>query len=163
MLKNIFISLIIPLGIILWQPSASAATVFCNKTNSPIRVAYARGTLDPTLSIEMTSYDVKGWLNITPGACMTASNAPADKIDRPNGYDLVRHYYYAKSMNTKIVLTAEVSPRTEKFCIRDSNFKYEHGLGYESSKLKCGRGYKQVDFSTFYSTTPNYTVLVTSK
>jgi uncharacterized membrane protein len=167
MLKNIilpiFIVLIAPISAIALQSPASASTVFCNKTNSPIRVAYARGTLDPTLSIETTNYEVKGWLKIAPSACNTASTEPADKIDRPNGYDLVRHYYYAKSTNKKIVLTAEISPRTEKFCIRDSNFQYERGLGYESPKLKCERGYRQVNFSTFYSTTPNYTVLLTSK
>jgi Protein of unknown function (DUF1036) len=162
MLKNIFISLIIPLGIILWQPSASAATVFCNKTNSPIRVAYARGILDPTLSIETTNYEVKGWLKIVPGACTTASTEPADRIDRSNGYDLVRHYYYAKSTNKKIVLTAETSRRTEIFCIRNSNFKYDRGLSNESPKLKCGRGYTQVSFSNFNSNTPNYTVSLTS-
>jgi Protein of unknown function (DUF1036) len=166
MLKNItlplFTSLIAPISAIALQSSASASTVFCNKTDSPVRVAYARGTLDPTLSIEMTSYKVKGWLKIAPGACMTASTEPADKIDRPNGYDLVRHYYYAKSTNKKIALTAEFFQRTEKFWIKDSNFKYDRGLGYESPKLKCSRGYKQIDFSTFYSTTPEYTVLLTS-
>jgi uncharacterized membrane protein len=166
MLKNIslpiFIALITPISTIALQSSASAATVFCNKTNSPIRVAYARGTLDPTLSIEMTSYKVTGWWKIASGACTTASTEPADKIDRPNGYDLIRHYYYAKSMNKKIVLTAETLPRTEKFCIRDSNFQYERGLGYESPKLKCGRGYTQVSFRTFSSNTPNYIVSLTS-
>jgi uncharacterized membrane protein len=155
-------NLLIFIGAIAFQASASAATVFCNKTNSPIRVAYARGTLDPTLSIETANYQVKGWLKIAPGACMTASTEPADKIDRSNGYDLVRHYYYAKSTNKKIVLTAETSSRTEKFCIRDSNFKYDRGLGYESPKLKCDRGYRQVDFSTFNSTTPNHKVLLTN-
>jgi hypothetical protein len=76
MLKNIglpiLIPLITPISAIAIQPSASASTVFCNKTNSPIRVAYARGTLDPTLSIETANYEVKGWLKIAPGACMTA-------------------------------------------------------------------------------------------
>jgi uncharacterized membrane protein len=167
MLKKVslplFISLISPISAIAIQASASASTVFCNKTNSPIRVAYARGTLDPTLSIEMTSYKVKGWWKIAPGACTMASTEPADKINRPNGYDLVRHYYHAKSTNKKIVLTAEVSPRTENFCIRDSNFKYERGLGDESPKLKCDPGYRQVSFSTFNSNTPNYTVSLTSK
>ncbi len=166
MLKNIslpiFIVLITPISAIALQSPATASTIFCNKTNAPIRVAYARGTLDPTLSIEMTSYEVKGWLKIASGACLTASTEPADKIDRPNGYDLVRHYYYAKSTNKKIALTAEFFQRKEKFCIRDSNFQYERGLGYESPKLKCSRGYKQVDFSTFYSTTSDYTVLLTS-
>jgi uncharacterized membrane protein len=167
MLKNIglpiLIAPIVLISAIAVQSTASASTVFCNKTNSLIRVAYARGTLDPTLSIETANYEVKGWLKIAPGACMTASTEPADKVDRSNGYNLVRHYYYAKSTNKKIVLTAETSPRTEKFCIKDSNFKYERGLGYESPKLKCDRGYKQVSFSTFNSNTPNYTVLLISK
>jgi uncharacterized membrane protein len=167
MLKNIsrsiFITLAAPICAIVLQPAAHASTVFCNKTNAPIRVAYARGTLDPAPSIEMTNYEVKGWLNIASGACTTASTEPADKIDRPNGYDLVRHYYYAKSTNKKIALTPEFFQRKEKFCIRDSNFQYDRGLGYESPKLKCSRGYTQVDFSTFYSTTPDYTVLLTNK
>ena len=167
MLKNInlpiFIALIAPITAIALQSSASASTVFCNKTNSPIRVAYARGTFDPAPSIEMTSYKVKGWLKIAPGACVTASNEPADKIDRPDGYDLVRHYYYAKSTNKKVVLTAETSPRTEKFCISDRNFQYDRGLGDESPKLKCDRGYKQVSFSNFNSNAPKYTVSLTSK
>ncbi len=166
MLKNISLPILIglftPISAIALQSPASASTVFCNKTNSPIRVAYARGTLDPTLSIEMTSYKVKGWLKIAPGACMTASTEPADKIDRPDGYNLVRHYYYAKSANKKIVLTAETSPRTEKFCIRDTNFQYDRGLGYESPKLKCDRGYRQVSFSNFNSNTSNHTISLTN-
>jgi uncharacterized membrane protein len=166
MLKNIsrsiFITLAAPICAIALQSTASASTVFCNKTNSPIRVAYARGTFDPRPSIETANYEVKGWLKIAPGACTMSSTEPADKVDRPNGYDLVRHYYYAKSTNKKMILTAEISPRTEKFCIRDSNFQYERGLGYESPKLKCGRGYTQVSFSNFNSNTPNYTVSLTS-
>jgi uncharacterized membrane protein len=97
MLKNIFISLIIPISTIAFQPVAHASTIFCNKTNSPIRVAYTRGTLDPILSIKTTTYDVKGWFKIAPSTCITASTEPADKVDRSNDYDLVRHYYYAKS------------------------------------------------------------------
>jgi uncharacterized membrane protein len=166
MLKSIslliFISLVTPISAIALQPSASAATVFCNKTNSPIRVAYARGTFDPRPSIEMTTYDVKGWLKIAPNTCITASTEPADKVDRSNGYDLVRHYYYAKSINKKIALMSETSPRTEKFCIKDTNFKYTRELGDTSPKLKCDRGYRQVIFSTFNSNIPNYTVLLTS-
>jgi hypothetical protein len=166
MLKNIslpiFIALITPISAIAIQPSASASTIFCNKTNLPIRVAYARGTFDPRPSIETTNYDIKGWLKIAPGACIMASTEPADKVDRSNAYNLVRHYYYAKSTNKKIVLTAETSPRTEKFCVRDSNFKYDRGLGGESPKLKCDRGYRQVSFSNFNSNTANYTVLLTS-
>jgi uncharacterized membrane protein len=161
--RSIFITLTASISAIAVRSPASASTIFCNKTNSPIRVAYARGTLDPTLSIETANYEVKGWLKIAPGACMTASTEPADKVDLSNGYNLVRHYYYAKSTNKKITSIGEISPRTENFCIKDSNFKYERGLGYESPKLKCERGYKQVSFSTFNSNTPNYTVLLISK
>ncbi|WP_310484330.1 DUF1036 domain-containing protein [Chamaesiphon sp. VAR_48_metabat_403] len=174
MLKNIrlpiLIGLITPISAFSIQPAARAATEFCNQTNSPVRVAYARGTLDPRPSIEITNYQIKGWLTIDPGACMTASTEPADKVDRPDGYDLVRHYYYAKSTNKKIALTGEFFQSTEKFCIKDTNFKYSHAISYTSPKLKCDspkarlrqRGYKQVGFSPFYSTTPNYTVSLTS-
>jgi uncharacterized membrane protein len=166
MLKNIsrsiLIGLIAPINTISLQPAARAATEFCNQTDSPVRVAYARGTFDPRPSIEMTSYDVKGWLKIAPGTCMTASTEPADKVNRPDGYDLVRHYYYAKSINKKIISIGEISPRTEKFCIKDPNFKYNRGLGDTSPKLKCDRGYRQVDFITFDSKTPNHTVSLTS-
>jgi uncharacterized membrane protein len=158
----ILICLIIPISAISIQPAARAATEFCNQTNSPVRVAYARGTFDPRPSIEVTNYQIKGWLTIDPGACMTASTEPADKVNRPDGYDLVRHYYYAKFTNKKITLTGETSQRTEKFCIKDTNFKYSHAIGYTSPKLKCERGYKQVDFSTFDSNKPNYTVSLTS-
>jgi uncharacterized membrane protein len=158
----IFIGAIASISAIELQSSASAATVFCNKTNSPIRVAYARGIFDPTLSIETTTYDVKGWLKIAADTCITASTEPADKVDRSNGYDLVRHYYYAKSSNKKLTLTGETSPRKEKFCIKDINFKYSRELGDTSQKLKCESGYRQVSFSTFNSNTSNYTVLLTS-
>jgi uncharacterized membrane protein len=158
----ILICLIIPISAISIQPAARAVTEFCNQTNSPVRVAYARGTFDPRPSIEVTNYQIKGWLTIDPGACMTASTEPADKVNRPDGYDLVRHYYYAKFTNKKITLTGETSQRTEKFCIKDTNFKYSHAIGYTSPKLKCERGYKQVDFSTFDSNKPNYTVSLTS-
>jgi Protein of unknown function (DUF1036) len=182
MLKTVrllsFISLITTINIILFQPVVSASTVFCNKTNAPIRVAYARGTFNPTLSIEMTSYEVKGWLKIAPATCITASTEPADKVNLPNSYDLVHHYYYAKSINKNIALMGENSPRTENFCIKDTNFKYTRELGDTSPKLKCDspkafaqrlpsqrlrqRGYRQVSFTTFNSNTPNYTVLLTS-
>jgi uncharacterized membrane protein len=166
----ISICLIIPISTISIQPAARATTEFCNQTNSPVRVAYARGTFDPRPSIEVTNYQIKGWLTIDPGACMTASTEPADKVDRPDGYDLVRHYYYAKSTNKKIALTGEISQRTEKFCIKDTNFKYSYAIGYTSPQLKCDspkarlrqRGYRQVDFSTFDSNTPNHTVSLTS-
>lgn len=166
MLKNInlpiFISLIIPIAAIFIQPAADASTTFCNQTNSPVRVAYARGTFDPRPSIEVTNYQIKGWLTIDPGACTMASTEPADKIDRPDGYDLVRHYYYAKSTNKKIVLTGETSQRTEKFCIKDTNFQYDGGINLTAPKSKCDRGYKQVEFSRFNSNIPDYTVSLTS-
>ncbi len=174
MLKNInlpiFIGLITSISAISIQPAAYASTTFCNQTAFPVEVAYARGTFDPRPSIEVTNYQIKGWLTIDPGACMTASTEPADKVVRPDGYYLVRHYYYAKSTNKNITLTGETSQRTEKFCIKDTNFKYARAIGYTSTRLKCDspkarlrqRGYKQVDFSTFDSNKPNYTVSLTS-
>ncbi len=112
--------------------------------------------------IESISYKIKGWLTINPGACKIASNEPADKIDRPDGYDLVRHYYYAKFANRKIALTGKTSQHTENFCIKNTNFQYAGGIDPTSAKSKCDRGYKQVKFSTFNSNTPNHTVLLAS-
>jgi hypothetical protein len=57
----------------------------------------------------------------------------------------------------------ETSPRTEKFCIKDTSFKYARELGDTSPKLKYDRGYRYVSFSTVNSNTPNYIVLLTSK
>ncbi len=166
MLKNIsrsiFIGLITSIGAISIQPAAHASTKFCNQTAFPVEVAYARGTFDPRPSIEITSYKVKGWLKISPGACMTASTEPADKIDRPDGYDLVRHYYYAKSTNKNIALTSENSQRTENFCIKNTNFQYASAIDPTSLKSKCDRDYRLVKFSIFNSNTPNYTISLTS-
>jgi uncharacterized membrane protein len=166
MLKNtslpIFFGLMTPLSTIFLQSAADATTTFCNQTNSPIRVAYARGTFDPRPSIESINYKIKGWLKIDPGACKTASTEPADKVDRSDGYDRVRHYYYAKFANKKIALTGETSQHTENFCIKNTNFQYDSGIDPTSPKSKCDRGYKQVKFSTFNSNMPNYTVLLAS-
>jgi uncharacterized membrane protein len=166
MLKNIilpiFIGLIAPIIAISIQSAADATTTFCNQTNSPIRVAYARGTLDPRPSIESVNYQIKGWLMINPGACKTASTEPAHKIDRYDGYDLVRHYYYAKFANKKIALIGKIFQRTEKFCVKNTNFQYTDEIDPTSPKSKCDRGYKQVKFNTFSSNKPNYTVSVAS-
>jgi hypothetical protein len=166
MLKNInlpiFISLITPLSAIFIQPDARASTTFCNQTAFPVEVAYARGTFDPQPSIQSTNYQMKGWLNIDPGACATASTEPADKIDLPGGYTLVRHYYYARFASINLFLTDEKSPQAEKFCVRDTNFQYSTVLGNALPKSKCDSGYKQVKFSTFNSDIPNHTVLLTS-
>ena len=165
MLKNIrlpiLIGLITPISTIFIQPAARAATEFCNQTNSPIRVAYARGTFDPRPSIEVINYKIKGWLTIAPGACMTASTKPANKVNSPDGYSLVRHYYYAKSTNKKIVLIGETSFRTEKFCIKDTNFQYDGGINPTLPNSKCNRGYEQVSFSTFEPNETDYTVVLT--
>ncbi len=168
MLKNIsrsiFIGLVTPLSFISLQSAANATTTFCNQTNSPIRVAYARGTFDPRPSIESISYKIKGWLTINPSACITASTEPADKVNHPEGYDLVRHYYYAKFANSsKIALIGKNSQRTENFCIKNTNFQYTGSINPTSPKSKCNRGYKQVEFSTFSSNTPDHTVSFTSK
>jgi uncharacterized membrane protein len=166
MLKNInlpiFIGLITPLSAISIQLAADASTTFCNQTTSPVEVAYARGTFDPRPSIEVTNYQITGWLTIDPGACKMASNEPANKVDLPDGYDLVRHYYYAKSPNKKIALTGEISQRTEKFCIKNTNFQYAGAIDPTSPKSKCAPGYKPVKFSIFNSNMPNYTVSLTS-
>jgi hypothetical protein len=166
MLKNInlpiLIGLIAPLSAISIQPAADAATAFCNQTAFPVEVAYARGTFDPRPSIQSTNYQLKGWLNIDPGACTTASTKPADKVDLPDGYTLVRHYYYARFASINLFLTDEKSPQAEKFCVRDTNFQYSTVLGDALPKSKCNPGYKQVKFSTFNSDIPNHTVLLTS-
>jgi Protein of unknown function (DUF1036) len=165
-LKNInlplFIGLIAPITAISIQPAAHAATAFCNQTAFPVEVAYARGTFDPRPSIQSTNYQIKGWLNIDPGACTTASTEPADKVDLPGGYTLVRHYYYVRFASINLALTKEISPQAEKFCIKDTNFQYSTELGDALPKSKCDRGYKQVKFSTFNSDIPNHTVLLTS-
>jgi Protein of unknown function (DUF1036) len=165
MLKSInlpiFIGLITPITAIFIPPAADASTTFCNQTNSPIRFVYARGTFDPRPSIESINYKIKGWLTINPGGCKIASTEPADKIDRPDGYNLVRHYYYAKFTNKKIDLTG-IPQHTESFCIKNTNFQYTGGINPISPKSKCDRGYKQVKFSTFSSNSPNYTVSVAS-
>ncbi|WP_310422663.1 DUF1036 domain-containing protein [Chamaesiphon sp. VAR_48_metabat_135_sub] len=160
--RSIFIGLITQISAIILAPSAHASTDFCNQTNSQIQVAYARGTFDPRPSIEITSYKVKGWLKISPGACMTASTEPADKIDRPDGSDRIRHYYYAKFVNKKIALTSKIFQHTEKFCIKNASFQYAGEIDPASPKSKCDQGYKPVEFITFNSNTPNYTVSLTS-
>ncbi len=166
MLKNInlpiFISLITPLSAIFIQPDARASTTFCNQTAFPVEVAYARGTLDPRPSIQSTNYKVKGWLPIDPSACTIASTEPADKIDRPDGYDLVRHYYYVRFASINLSLTNEKSPQAEKFCVKNTNFQHAGGIDLTSPKAKCKRGYQQLKFSTFNSDIPNHTVLLTS-
>jgi Leucine-rich repeat (LRR) protein len=167
MLKNIklsiLIGLIIPISTISSQPAARAATEFCNQTNAPVRVAYARGTLDPRPSIEIINYQIKGWLTIDPGACTTASTEPANKVDRPDGYDLVRHYYHTKFASSNLALTDETASKIEKFCIRDTDFQYASGIDPTSPKPKCERGYREVSFGTFYSNTPNYKIALTSQ
>jgi Protein of unknown function (DUF1036)/Leucine Rich repeats (2 copies) len=165
-LKNInlpiFIGLITSISAISIQPAAYASTTFCNQTAFPVEVAYARGTFDPRPSIQSTNYKIKGWLPIDPSACTIASTEPADKIDLPNGYTLVRHYYYVRFASINLTLTKEISPQAEKFCIKDTNFQYSTEIGDALSKSKCDRGYKQVKFSTFNSDIPNHTVLLTS-
>jgi uncharacterized membrane protein len=175
MLKNIrlsiLIGLIIPISTISIQPAAHAATEFCNQTNSPVRVAYARGTFDPRPSIEVTNYQIKGWLMIDPGGCTTASTEPADKVNRPDGYDLVRHYYYTKVASENLSLTDETTSQVEKFCIRDTDFQYTGGIDPTALKSNCDslkarlrqRDYRQVNFSTFYSNTPNHKIALTSQ
>jgi hypothetical protein len=175
MLKNIrlsiLIGLIMPISTISTQPAAHGTTEFCNQTNSPIRVAYARGTFDPRPSIEITSYQIKGWLTIDPGACTTASTEPADKVNRPDGYDLVRHYYYTKVASTNLSLTDETTSQVEKFCIRDTDFQYTGGIDPTAPISNCDspnarlhqRGYRQVNFSTFYSNTSNHKIALTSQ
>jgi uncharacterized membrane protein len=167
MLKNIsrsiFISLITPLSAIYIQPVARATTTFCNQTAFPVEVAYARGTFDPRTSIQSTSYQVKGWLKLDPGACTVASTEPADKVNLADGYTLVRHYYHAKSASINPLLKDARSPGTENFCIRDANFQYGTELGDALPKSKCDRGYKQVKFSSFNSDIANYTVLLTTQ
>ena len=171
MLKNIsrsiFIGLITSLSAISLPPAADAEIVFCNKTNSPIKVVYARGTIDLQQSIQITNYDIQGWISIDPAACKTASTEPA--IDR-SGL-MIKHYYYAKSTDKNIVLTGEISPDTDKFCIKDTNFKYSGALGDSIPKHKCDspkarlhqRGYREVSFSTFSPNAPDYTVSITSQ
>jgi internalin A len=167
MLKNIrlsiLIGLIMPISTISIQPAVRAATEFCNQTNSPVQVAYARGTFDPRPSIEVTNYQIKGWLAIDPGACTTASTEPSDKVNRPDGYDLVRHYYYTKFASSNLALIDETASPVEKFCVRDPDFQYVGGIGPTAPKPKCDRGHRQVSFSTFYSKTPNYKIALTGQ
>jgi uncharacterized membrane protein len=161
--SSILISLIASISTISIQPATRASTEFCNQTNSPVRVAYARGTFDPRPSIEVINYQIKGWLTIDPGACTTASTEPANKVDRPDGYDLVRHYYYTKFASANLALTDETASKIEKFCIRDTDFQYVSGIDPTSPKPKCDRGYREVSFGTFYSNIPNYKIALTSQ
>lgn len=160
---QILIGSIVPISTIFIQPATRAATEVCNQTNAPVRVAYVRGTLDPRPSIEIINYQIKGWLTIDPDACTTASTEPADKVNRPDGYDLVRHYYYAKFASSNLALTNKTASEIEKFCIRDTDFQYASGIDPTAPKPKCERGYRQVNFGTFYSNTPNYKIALTDR
>lgn len=167
MLKNIslpiLIGLTVPISTIFIQPAARATTEFCNQTNSPVRVAYARGTFDPRPSIEVANYQIKGWSMVDPGACTTASTEPADKVNRSDGYDLVRHYYYTKFASANLALTDETALQVKKFCIRDTDFQYTGAIDPTAPKPKCQKGYRQANFGTFDSNTPNYKIALTGQ
>ena len=156
---------------LLIQSSAEARTKFCNKTNTKVYVAYARGetyggaaNLPPgvgqSVSDASTEYNVEGWWGLNPGGCSVVNVEAANQVARGNNLFYVTHRYYAQSVDANNIWTNNIWRGSEQFCIKDAQFKYTRSLGGYTVKkpLICASDFRQAGFKGFTSKAINKTI-----
>lgn len=151
----------------LQQQPANASTTFCNRTNSKVYVAYARGETyagqaNQSVSDAPTDYLVIGWWGLDPGACARVTNESANQVVRVswgvNNLYSVSHRYYARAVDANNYWTDTYWAGNQSFCVRDAGFNYRRSIGFVFQPLVCSDNYYEAGFRSYYSTATDLTL-----